>query len=188
MIALKFKNKRYANLTDDELLGLIATNDHAAFQAIYDRFWQKLFTLAVYKTGDREDAEEIIQDIFISLWNRRSELNIEFLEAYLTKAVKLKLIDRLRQKIKSHTKIDLDTISISTEIIDYLTIEDFTAQVEESLRKLSTKTREVYDLSRNHEKSQKEIAEYLNLTEKAVEYHITKALKQLKLDLAHFLK
>lgn len=183
-----FTKKRYEKLSDEELIRLLADDDHAAFKTIYNKFWQKLFTLAVYKTGDREDAEEIIQDIFISIWNRRQELNIDFLEAYLTKAVNLKLIDRLRKKIKAHTKIDIETISISTEIIDYLTVEDFSMQVEASLNKLSAKTQEVYDLSRNQGKSQKEIAEYLNLTEKAVEYHITKALKQLKLDLESYLK
>lgn len=183
-----FTKIKYDGLSDQELIRLVANDDHAAFKAMYDKFWQKLFTLAVYKTGDREDAEEIIQDIFISIWNRRHELRIEFLEAYLTRAVNLKLIDRLRKKIKVYTKIDLESISISTEIIDYLTVEDFTMQVEASLNKLSAKTQEVYDLSRNQEKSQKEIAEYLHLTEKAVEYHITKALKQLKLDLESYLK
>jgi RNA polymerase sigma-70 factor (ECF subfamily) len=183
-----FTRIKYDRLSDDELIHLVIIGDHAAFETIYDKFWQKLFTLAVYKTGDREDAEEIIQDIFISIWNRRRELDIEFLEAYLTRAVNLKLIDRLRKKIKAHTKIDIETISISTEIIDYLTVEDFEMQVEASLNKLSVKTKEVYDLSRNQGKSQKEIAAYLNSTEKAIEYHITKALKQLKLDLEHFLK
>ena len=170
------------------MIRLVTNGDHAAFEAIYDRFWQKLFTLAVYKTADREDAEEIIQDVFISIWDRRHELRIDYLEAYLTRAVNLKLIDRLRKKIKAHTKVDIESISIPTEIIDYLTVEDFTTQIAASLNKLSEKTKEVYYLSRNEEKSQKEIALHLGLTEKAVEYHITKALKQLKQDLENYLK
>lgn len=183
-----FTKIKYNKLTDDALIRLIANDDHAAFEFIYNRFWQKLFTLAVYKTGDRQDAEEIIQDVFISIWGRRHELRIEYLEAYLTKAVNLKLIDRLRKKIKAHTKVDIESISLPTEIIDYLTVEDFTAQIEASLNILSAKTKEVYCLSRNEGKSQKEIALHLGVTEKAVEYHITKALKQLKQDLENYLK
>lgn len=183
-----FNKTRYKKLTDNELLQLITCDDHEAFKVIYDKYWQKLLTLAIYKTNDREDAEEIIQDIFVSIWNRRGELTVENLEAYLVTSVKMKLIDRLRKKIKERTKIDIESISVSTEIIDYLTIEDFTTQVELSLKKLSTKTQEVYELSRNQQKSQKEIADLINLTPKAVEYHITKALKQLKLDLEEFLK
>ncbi len=183
-----FKESRYKQLTDSELLRLIAGDDHAAFETIYDRYWQKLLTLAIYKSNDREDAEEIIQDIFISIWNRRIELEINNLEAYLTQAVKLKLIDRLRKKVKEKTKIDIGSILISTEIIDYLTVDDFAKQVEISLKKLPRKTCEVYELSRNQQKTQKEIAELANLTSKAVEYHITKALKQLKFDLENYLK
>ncbi|MFB0945224.1 MAG: RNA polymerase sigma-70 factor (family 1), partial [Oceanospirillaceae bacterium] len=183
-----FKKSRYKQLTDSELLRLTADDNHAAFKVIYNKYWQKLLTLAIYKTNDREDAEEIIQDIFVSVWNRRSELEVGNLEAYLVTAVKMKLIDRLRKKIKEHTKIDIESISISTEIIDYLTVEEFTSQVDLSLKKLSAKTQEVYELSRKQEKSQKEIAELMNLTPKAVEYHITKALKQLKLDLESYLK
>jgi RNA polymerase sigma-70 factor (ECF subfamily) len=183
-----FKKIRYKQLADCELLRLTADDNHAAFKTIYNKYWQKLLTLAIYKTNDREDAEEIIQDIFISIWNRRSELEVKNLEAYLMMAVKMKLIDRLRKKVKERTKIDIESISISTEIIDYLTVEDFTTQVELSLQKLPSKTQEIYELSRNQAKSQKEIAESMKLTPKAVEYHITKALKQLKLDLESYLK
>lgn len=183
-----FKKTRYKKLTDNELLQLIANDDHEAFKVIYVKYWQKLVTLAIYKTNDREDAEEIIQDVFVSIWNRRKVIYIENLEAYLVTAIKMKLIDRLRKKIKEYTKIDIESITVSTEIIDYLTIEDFTTQVEFSLKKLSAKTQEVYELSRIQQKSQKEIADLINLTPKAVEYHITKALKQLKLDLEEFLK
>jgi len=60
-----------ASLSDIQLIGLLRSEDRHAFSEIYTRYWEKLFTVAANKTGKPEKAEEVVQDIFISLWQRR---------------------------------------------------------------------------------------------------------------------
>ncbi len=66
----------YVSYSDIELLDLIRLGDKMAFSEIYSRYWKKVFTVACNKIGHLEDAEEIVQDIFISLWDRRESILI----------------------------------------------------------------------------------------------------------------
>jgi RNA polymerase sigma-70 factor (ECF subfamily) len=75
------------------LLLLLHNNNEAAFTEIYNRFWYKLFCIAVNKLKNLNEAEELVQDIFVALWTRRHLQEIESLEAYLATAVKYKVIN-----------------------------------------------------------------------------------------------
>lgn len=179
----------YSKLTDLELINLLKRGDQSAFTEIYKRYWQKLFTVAANKINDLEEAREIVQNIFISLWNRREQLQIKgTLSNYLAVSVKYRVINVL-DKQNNHQKY-LDSLN-SSELDDstqqWLSFMELKERLASLVAELPEKCRLVFELSREQGYSQKEIAEKLGISEKTVEGHLTKATKSLKAGLNNFL-
>src|SRR3546814_6812272 len=94
----------YNDATDNDLLLLLKSNDEAAFTALYERYWKKLFVVASYRVGTLGEAEEIVQDIFMALWNRRHSLVLTSdLAKYLAVSVKYRVIKTLDKRSEEHT-------------------------------------------------------------------------------------
>ena len=86
--------------SDEGLLDLMANNDEAAFTSLYRRYWESLFVTTVKVIGSKEDAADIVQEVFISLWHRRGELSLtSTLAAYLQTSVKYKAIHYIEKNI-----------------------------------------------------------------------------------------
>ena len=181
----------YNILEDNELVDKLSTGDSYAFTEIYNRYWKKLFTVAANKIDDLDEAEEIVQDIFISLWRRREELNvIDTLSAYLAVSVKYKVIKVLdkrnnRQKYIGYSKDHINIADNYTE--EWLEFEELKSRLAIFVAELPEKCRMVYQLSREAGYTQRKIAEELNISEKTVEAHLGKALKVLRTRLSQFL-
>ncbi len=179
----------YSKLSDLELINLLKQGDQSAFTEIYKRYWQKLFTVAANKINDLEEAREIVQNIFISLWNRRELLDIKgTLSNYLAVSVKYRVINVL-DKQNNHQKY-LDSLNAS-ELDDstqqWLEFMELKERLAELVAELPEKCRLVFQLSREQGYSQKEIAQELGISEKTVEGHLAKATKSLKTGLNNFL-
>lgn len=175
-------------LTDDLLLRLLQASDEHAFRELYQRYWKKLFTTACYKLKSKEAAEEIVQNIFVSLWEKRATLQIENLENYLYIAVKYKVInyvEALMVRQAGQKQLAGNTTDESTEAT--IMINDLHAAIQQALTQLPAKTREVFTMSRFEKYTVREIAGHMNLTEKAVEYHITQSLKLLRVSLKDYM-
>lgn len=181
----------YDVLEDIELTNLLCAGDEDAFTEIYNRYWKRLFSVAANKIKDLDEAEEIVQDIFVSLWKRRSELCvINTLSAYLGVSVKyrvIKLLDKRsnQQKFTNYSKVTVNELDNSTE--EWLEFEELRSQISKFVAELPAKCRLVYQLSRETGFSQKQIAEEMGISEKTVEAHLTKALKTLRTRLSQFL-
>jgi len=175
-------------LTDDLLLRLLQTSDEHAFRELYQRYWKKLFTTACYKLKSKEAAEEIVQNIFVSLWEKRATLQIDSLEDYLYIAVKYKVInyvESLMVRQAGQKQLAGNTTDESTEAT--IMINDLHAAIQQALKQLPAKTREVFTMSRFEKCSVREIARHMGLTEKAVEYHITQSLKLMRVSLKDYM-
>ncbi len=161
----------------------------AAFEEIYRRYWYKLFGIAYHQTGVREEAEELVQDVFLSLWRRRSDVIIKHLDLYLTLAIKNQVYDFIKSQIsfrKYQEYLVFQGIAQqygTDEIVNFTELAD---AVEKVLSHLPEKSAEIFKRSRFENQSVKEIAQGLHLSEKAVEYHITKSLKFLKENLKRY--
>jgi len=181
----------YSTFSDDKLLDLLKSGDDLAFAEIYNRYWNRMLTVAVNKIGDLADAEEIVQDIFISLWKRRKILELtSTFNNYFAVAVKYQVIKLLARR--SNQQKYTDTISSKDNLLDNSTQEwlDFEAlkkQLSEVVADLPEKCRLVYKLSRDEGMSQKQIAAELGIAEKTVEAHLGKAIKLLRKNLHPFL-
>lgn len=177
--------KKYssANWTDDKLLDLIRLeDDRTAFAEIYNRYWDKIFILAANALDSPEEAEECVQDIFCSLWDRRTTLKLNYsLYTYLAVAVKYKVINILDKAYRKRLRIaelQLAEPLVPSAEMSLLEKELF-ARLENEVNRLPEKCRIVFKMSREEGKTHKQIAEELNISEKTVNNHLTKALKDL---------
>jgi RNA polymerase sigma-70 factor (ECF subfamily) len=163
------------------LIHRLKNGDEKAFTEIYNIYWSKLLAIGYHFTKDKHMAEDIVHDVLLSLWQRKNELAIESLDAYLATAVKFAVFKMLA-KSKRRDEI-LDTIPSENSInnieqqLDAKFLEDYTNGIVEQMPE---KTRLVFELSRHHGASNKEITQKVNLSGKSVEYHLTKALKLLR--------
>lgn len=179
-----------ANVTDAVLLERLGKGDQNAFQEIYQRYWYKLFQVARRKVLFDEDAEEIVQDIFVDLWERREQLLINDLSKFLFKAVKYQLLDYLKAQIvrqsyqNSNQLFNQDT---DTQTEEQLALKDLNEAILTGIDHLPSKTQEIFRLNRLEGKSAKEIAALLQIPERTIEYHITQALRTMRSYLKDFI-
>jgi RNA polymerase sigma-70 factor (family 1) len=166
---------------DTELLNRLRANDAEAFEKIYKKYWQNLYQTAFSILKDKQASEDIIQDLFIQLWNKRATISVTVsLNAYLTASIKHEVFRVIRKRIAemdSNEVIQADKNYNAQELIEY---KEFLAHTQQLISKLSMKCQEVFVLSREDQYSHKEIAEQLKISSKTVENHIGKALGILK--------
>lgn len=172
--------ERYSTFTDQQLASLLRAGDAGAFKFIYGRFWDKLLVVAAKRLGSVPEAEEVIQDIFLNLWRRREtfELKVSF-ENYLAVALKFEVINRRAKRVREnafHVQLGSQIPPVYSDKINF-DLEYLQQQLEHTLNSLPPKCRLVFRLSRDNNYTNKQIAKELGVTEKAVEKHISKALK-----------
>lgn len=180
----------YSCRNDSDLLVLIREDDECAFAELYERYWKKLFIVAVNRIGSMENAEEIVQDIFTTLWYKRGSLVItDGLDRYLTVAVKYRVIKALSKETSRRNYIK--SLNSGAEVDDstreLLAFEELQSELAKHICTLPSKCQLVFRLSRENGFSQKQIAAHLNISEKTVEAHLGKAFRILRSKLASFL-
>jgi RNA polymerase sigma-70 factor (family 1) len=177
--------------TDDELLLSIRLNDdQSAFSVLYDRYWDKSLAIAYNLTHDKSQAKDIVQDVFISFWKRRTTLEINNFSNYLATSIKFSFFMHIekerRRRVIREEKLDLQDEAILDEQIEALFCADYLSNLLECLPE---KCRLVVSYSRLHDMKNSEIAKKMNISEKTVEGHLTKGLKiiraKFRLDLLH---
>jgi RNA polymerase sigma-70 factor (ECF subfamily) len=181
----------YNKYTDNELTELLRLKDHGAFTEIYDRYMGLLYLHTLKMVKDEHEAEDIIHELFISLWVNAAEITINItLSAYLYRAVKNKVLNLLaHQKIRG---IYLDSLQEYINAGNWNTDElvrarELAFQIEKEVTLMPPKMRQVFELSRNVGLSHKEISDLLNISDKTVKKQINNALKILRLKINLFL-
>jgi len=168
--------------SDEYLLDLIRLNDdHAAFSMLYERYWNKLLAISFNLTNDKSVSKEIVQEIFVSLWNRRNTLEIKNLNNYLATAVKFSFFNFVekerRRRVLASAKFREREEAEPDSGIEALFMKEYLTSL---LSTLPEKCRLIVTYSRIHDMSNSAIAEKLNISEKTVEGHLTKGLKLLR--------
>jgi RNA polymerase sigma-70 factor (family 1) len=175
--------KSYSSYQDHLLLKLLTKGNEDAFTEIYNRYWEKLFSVASNKVKDLSLAEELVQDIFLDLWKRRSTINITGeLSAYLAVAMKYKVINAwVKQgRAEAFTQHASGFSMTDDSTREQLSFEELKDRLAVLVGKLPEKCQLVYRLSREVGLSQKQIAGHLDISEKTVESHISRAVKSIQ--------
>lgn len=171
--------------TDTQLVDLLSQDERPAFTELYNRYWNRLFTVAANKLDkDLESAEELVQDIFLDLWRRRKDLGtIACISGYLAVAVKYKVIDarikRKRLKVyKARSAGSLSVVDRSTE--EQLRFNELQRRLKIVVQDLPERSRLIYTLSRDSGYSHKQIADHLSISHKTVEAHLSRIIKLIR--------
>ncbi|GAA4470172.1 RNA polymerase sigma-70 factor [Nibrella saemangeumensis] len=176
-------NSTYRRYSDETILTLIAeSDDEVAFTELYRRYFRVLFNYAFSKVDDRFAAQEIVQELFVSLWQQRHKHAIQACRTYLFSCIKNLIISHYRKEFTRTHHYNQWEIQHNPymELADQLILTaDLQDRYEKGLHLLSPKCKEVFLLSRRG-LSNREIADQLVISEKTVEQHITKALRILK--------
>ncbi|MBS0028949.1 RNA polymerase sigma-70 factor [Chitinophaga sp. 22321] len=175
---------RYQQESDAYLIAFLREDDALAFAEIYNRYWKKLLAIAYHHCRDKVIAEEMVQEVFIGLWNRRSELYIDNVSAYLATAVRLSVFKQYaRQKRRDQIKDQAAGPAINTWDEEKIYARFMQQHINGIVEVLPEKCRLVFKLSRMEGLSIPEVAQKMGIAEKTAEAHLTKALKVLKLKL-----
>lgn len=174
---------------DDKLFDSLQRGNKKAFNTFFLRYYPILCAYATQFVG-MDDAEEIIQDIMLGIWEHRKDIMIaSSLNAYLFRAVKNKCINHL-EKQRLHEQVHVFIASnnqLKFEDPDFYTIEELTRKIEEALQRLPETYREAFVMNRMDGKTYNEIATVLGVSSKTVDYRIQQALKILRVELRDYL-
>lgn len=176
----------HSTLSDNELLQLTRSEDQRAFAELYNRYGSLLYIYALKLTNDTEDAQDIVQEVFLSLLIREELQLKKTLSAYLYSAVRYKIFD-----LFTHKKVRTDYADSLQHFVDngeyvtdnYVREQELSRLIEKEISLLPPKMREVFESSRKANLSQKQIAEKFNISEKTVKKQINNSIKILRLKL-----
>lgn len=169
------------NYTDSELVILLKNGEKDAFTEIYSRYWKLLFLRAYAILRDNDAAKDAVQDVFISLWNRREVVEVTYLKAYLQQAVRFKVLHFIREE-RTDSEFYIRLRKVTTEIIadNPLLFKEQQNLLNELVGSLPEDCKEAFLLSREEDLTYKQIAEQLDVSIKTVEKRISKSLKYLR--------
>ncbi|PSL23394.1 RNA polymerase sigma-70 factor [Chitinophaga ginsengisoli] len=175
----------YSILEDNELMDKVRLSDERAFDEIYRRYWRKLYALSLYHLRDSNAAEDIVQEIFVSLWASRERSEIKHLYTYLATATKYSIFHYFAQPARNTDSLEeLHTLAADHSTADTRFLEE---EIRREIDRLPEKCRLVFRYSREEGLANKIISEKLNISTKAVEKHMTRALRQLRVQFKHML-
>jgi len=182
----------YYNYSDAELADLLKKGDLSAFTAIHTRYYGVLYSHACKRLSDREEVKDILQELFIYIWNNREKLDFNInLQAYLYTAIRNRILNVFKhQKVKSDYIASFEKFTAKNEPLpdEILRNKELIAIIDAEVSALPPQMRMVFELSRNANLSHREIAEKLNISPLTVRKQVNNSLKILRVKLGtHFL-
>ena len=173
-----------------DLITSLKQGDQKQWEIIYKKHWEHVFDSAYKRVGSEDIAQDITQDIFISLWEKRDTLEIrESLAAYLQGSVKYRVINYFKANLtkEKYTK-DLLSLMGNTSTLhptNQLAIKEIHKELDQAIAELPERMRLIFSMSRKQEKSNNEISTELNLSIQTVKNQLTAALKIIRKRLAY---
>jgi len=167
------------NFTNDiSLIKSLKDGDSRAYTFLVNKYHHKLCVYAFSLTNNHDLSEDIVQNVFMGIWKQRMKLKDDFaLKSYLYKSVYNEFIDQYRKQksVLALEKKYIDALSTIVEEEDESSLEKLIYSVKQEIENLPPKCKQTFLLSKKDGLTNIEIAEYLNVSVKSVEAHITKA-------------
>lgn len=175
--------------SDTLLLHQIEQGNTRAFDVLFEKYWKRAYSDAYKRLKNHDDAKDIVQEIFTSIWISRETIHIENLPAYLNVAVRNKVIKLVAKQKITHPFYDfLENISQESSKADLnLLWKEFSLSYESLLQTLPPKRQKIYRLRYHEDLRSKDIAKQLGISQKTVQNQLGKAVETLRISLLRIL-
>ncbi|RNI29991.1 sigma-70 family RNA polymerase sigma factor [Rufibacter immobilis] len=176
----------FRDQSDAALWEAIRQDDSKAFTALFERYWSRVFTTAFSHLKDREACEDIVHSIFLNIWTKRHQLQIDSFQQYLTAAARYHVYKRLKtaKVIPLQYTDQVETLPQPAQANkgeEEICARELEHQLESHLEKLPKRCQEVFYLSRKMLLSNDDIASQLGISKRSVENQITAAQRHLRI-------
>ena len=175
--------------THTEIVQRLQAGDELAFTLIYNHFWDKLYVTALARLKDEFLAEEVVQMVFLRLWDKRENIEIQNLSAYLAAMTRYGVYEQMAQATKKLEKEQYWSIQGRKTTSHDLEIEQkfMLHFIRELTHELPEKCRLVFIYNKLEDQSIADVAARMNISRKTAEAHLTKALRFIRLKVSNFL-
>lgn len=181
----------YHLLNDTELTARLWAADPSAFGEVFNRYWDKVYVHAYRMIGDEDQAKDVTQELFVSLWDRLKEGDLRqpvSLSGYLYAATRNRVLNHIRQeqtrsKFTDALEVYLDQSQHS--IIEKITEKELSAALDLEIQNLPPKMRVIFEMSRKEHLSHKEISDELSISANTVKKQISNAIRIIRLKLGN---
>lgn len=175
-------------LEDIELIKRIGEDDHQAFTELYDRYWDRLYASAYFHLKDTAAAEELVQDVFVAIWQKRRELVIQSLQPYLAAMLRYAIYRHLHRNRRRQEHLrqvaNAAPLTQAPEDIDEKLLLEMVGKLSDHLPE---KCSIVFRASKLQDRALDDIARDMGISLKTAEAHLTKALKSIRISLGRAL-
>lgn len=175
--------------TDEELITMLKDGAVSAFDEIYNRYWEALLAKAFDRVKSRQDAQEIVQELFIKIWKRSARIELQYtFKTYIYAALRYEIYHFIGKQQIRKNDISLESseyfeLWAQDEEFYSLEIRELQDQIDLIVNNLPEKCKLIFKMSRNEGLSAKNIAYQLHLSPRTVDTQIGKALRILKIAL-----
>lgn len=181
MVRNKLGTHNLNEITDKQLLSLIKEGNPFAFDQMYNRYWKSLFVYTYNILNDEGYVEDTLQEVFINIWVKRNEVDIQNLKSYLFNAVRNNAISKIRkEKLSEALEGVIDNLVAPCQIEQNLDRDDLKRAIDKAVINLPTRCRDIFYMSRYQDYSIEEIASHFNISHRTVENQLHLALKHLR--------
>ncbi|WP_171036472.1 RNA polymerase sigma factor [Dyadobacter sediminis] len=174
----------YSEMPEDELLSLLIEGNRPAFKQLYLDYYRKIFAYALKFTKSIELSEDITQEVFLKVWEKRENLrNIKYFKAYLyaiCKNITLNVLTRAAREINIKSLILIGCEKFHEDTETTFQNEEYDTLLNKAIEQLPPQRKVIYTLVKTEGKSYEETAEQLGITAGTVNDHIVKATRSIK--------
>lgn len=173
-------------LNDEELTQLLRQGDEAAFTHIYNHYWDKLYYIAHRLLKDPDGAEEIVQDVFLTLWRKKDALTIQCVNHYLAAMTRYAVYRHLSKEKQYRIKENVIALNNAAAVAEMDIDNKILLEIVTELsNKLPEKCRLVFQYNKLQDKPLADVAAELNISQKTAEAHLTKALRVIRANMGN---
>lgn len=175
------------NLSSQILFQMLKDGNELAYQILFDRLWERMYILAFSLLHNREAAKDLVQEIWIDLWERKHTIENRNIEAFLLQATRFKVYKLLRNSKSigfSQELLDRLQLPKSEDVMSVIIAKETKSRIDDIVDSLPPKCNQVFVLSRYQGLGNAEISEMLNISKRTVETHVSNALSKIKKELA----
>ncbi|HVS96212.1 MAG TPA: RNA polymerase sigma-70 factor [Puia sp.] len=173
-----------ADVAENNWLGLVAIGDEDAFRSLYDEYAGKVYAMAVYYLKSPLEAQDVVQDVFLKIWEKSAELDtIHNFRAWLRVLTRNHLINSLQRKIPSNFKENMagrefaDNAPTPLQRFDH---NETAGMIRRAVEALAPRQQQVYRMSRDSNLTFQEIGRELGISPHTVKEHMSAALRNIR--------